>query len=882
MTIQDETVTSKDFPENLFSENIESLEIGDDEAGNEDQEFLQNLAEVIDTAQLDKIANELLDLIEKDKNAREKRDKQYAEGIKRTGLGNEAPGGADFEGASRVVHPLLVEGCIDFSAKTMNNIFPPSGPCKTQIIGTATDYKIDKAERKKEYMNWQLTKQIREYRSELEQCLTQVPLGGSQYIKIWFDSGLNRARTEFIPIDDIYLPFSVSHFYSSHRVTHRQLISRNTFNARVNSGLYAETEVFDASQITDVSKSQQATDKIEGKEDSAYNEDGLRTIYEVQVDYALDDDVDGGDLLPYIITIDEATKTVLSIYRNWEENDEQRLKLDWIVEFAFIPWRGAYGIGLPHIIGSMSGALTGALRSLMDSAIIANMPGMLKLKGARVSGQSDSVSPCEIKEIEGTANIDDIRKLMMPLPFPGPSQVLFQLLDWLTGQAKGVVATADEKIADATSNMPVGTTLALIEQGSTTFSSIHARMHASQAKVLEILHRINAQYLDDEETIEELCELIVRRDDFTGAMDVVPVSDPNIFSSAQRFALYQSTLEIFKMFPNQFDQDVLVADGIQLLNYPNKKVLKEIYKPERLEAIEENTAASEGKPLKAYDDQDHIDHMLKHMHYALSPIFCANPIMAMPALPALINHCKEHLAMFYMQNAQAAEDAFNEAMNHPELQALDKNDPQVKMQAAAIADQSMAQQLAPVMQQLEMAQQAAQKFMPQPPKDPQTEAYIQVEQAKLQAKTQFDQSKLQAETQSKQQKDAQDHQLAQQEQQSNQQAAIMAQSAEKDATAAEQQTKLSQIDKESNLAVMIEQMRLDAEQRAEASRLMFDKWELERKEQNDLLKHILTLVNHQGYKNQHLGDSYERQQIESAQTNGNGAESNGDESGRSS
>lgn len=856
---------------------LNEIEEDSEEQEEADPEFLENLAESIDPQKLNDIAIELLDLIEKDRSARKKRDEQYAEGIKRTGLGNEAPGGAMFQGASKVVHPLLVEGCIDFAAKTMNNIFPPSGPCKTQIIGKSTDFKIDKAERKKEYMNWQLTKQISEYRSELEQCLTQVPLGGSQYIKIWYDDNLKRARTEFIPIDDIYLPFSVSHFYSAHRITHRQLISKNTFNARVNNGLYIDISSDAPSQIDDESQSEKASNKIEGKTDTNYNEDGLRTVYEIHVDYLLPDDIDGGEVLPYIITIDDSSRKVLSVYRNWDEEDDTRSKLHWIVEFAFIPWRGAYGIGLPHIIGSMSGALTGALRALMDSAMIANMPGMLKMKGARVSGQSETISPCEIKEIEGTANIDDIRKLMMPLPFPGPSAVLFQLVDWLTTQGKGVVATADEKIADATSNMPVGTTLALIEQGSTTFSSIHARMHAAQAKVLEILHRINSFYLNDEETVEELGELIVSRMDFTGPMDVVPVSDPNIFSSAQRFALYQSVLDIYKIFPDKFDTDILAADGIQLLNYNNKKILKEIHKPERLEAIEENTAASEGKPLKAYDDQDHVDHMMKHMHYALSPIFCANPIMAMPALPSLINHCKEHLTMFYMQNAQAAEDALNEAMNHHKLQGLDRNNPQVKMQAAAIADQSMAQQLAPIMQQLEMAQQAAQKLMPPPPKDPQTEAYVQVEQAKLQAKTQFDNQKLQAETQIKQQKDARDSQLAQKEQQSNQQAAIMALSAEKDATAAEQQTKLSQVEKESNLAVMIEQMRLDAEQRAEASRLMFDKWELERKEQNDLLKHILTLVNQSGDKNQPIGDSYERQQIESAQAISNWDESNGDE-----
>lgn len=784
----------------------------------ESGEFYDNLAETLDNSQLNRIGNELIDLIEKDKEARSRRDEQYAEGIKRTGLGNEAPGGADFTGASKVVHPVLTEGCIDFAARTMKEIFPPSGPCKTHIVGKATEEKLDKAERKKSYMNWQLTKQIKEYRSELEQMLTQEPMGGSQYMKAWYDDGLRRPRAEFVPIDDIFLPFSVSDFYSSHRTTHQQQVTRSVFMSRIKSGLYRDINAPADPSMPDLSAAKEATNKIEGVDDSYYNEDGLRTIYEIYVDYEIDDPLVGEGSAPYIITVDEATSKVLAIYRNWEEDDELREKLDWIVEYKFIPWRGAYGIGLPHIIGTLSGALTGSLRALMDSAHINNMPGMLKLKGARGAGQSINVGPTEITELDAGPNIDDIRKLAMPMPFNPPSNVLFQLLDWLTAQAKGVVGTSEEKIADASANMPLGTALALIEQGSITFSAIHGRQHASQAKFLEILHRINRDNISDQETVDELGDLVVSRADFQGPMDIIPVSDPNIFSEAQRFAQLQAVEQLVAKYPQFYKLDKLNRRALQLINVPDyEELLQDTHEPERLDAHKENLVASEGKqPLKAYEDQDHLAHMMSHLHYALSPIFCANPMMAVPALPALIQHVtKEHLPMFYAKHIEAATGAMSDVTGMP------MDDAQAQMQAAAIADQVMAQELALVMEMLMKAAEAAKQFAPPPPPQLDPASHVQMtlgrEQIAANQKTEADKiaqkrEESMAEAQRKALADQVEANAEATRTQIEAQANAMAAHAEAQATAVNQQNELIKNHQDNETKLRIERERIESEQ----------------------------------------------------------------------
>jgi chaperonin GroES len=446
-------------------------------------------------SELSEVAQTFLDLIGKDKEARKKRDEQYEEGLRRTGLGDDAPGGAQFQGATKVVHPMLTEACVDFAARAIKELFPSSGPVKDFIVGEVSGEKVEKAKRKTAFMNWQLTVQATEFRAELEQLLTQVPLGGAQYMKVTWNEARNRPEFLFVAIDDMYLPFAATNFYTAQRKTHVQYLTTIDYQRRVKSGMYRDVDLGPVTMEPDFSVAEQANNKIEGRNETSYNEDGLRTIYEI---YTVAD-IEGDELLPYIISVDKTSGKVLSIYRNWDELDRAQEELLWFVEFPFVPWRGAYPIGLPHMVGGIAAASTGALRALLDSAHISNSQTMLKLKGGSRGGQSLEIQPTQVMEIEGGLAADDIRKLIMPLPYNPPSAVLFQLLGFLVDAGKGVIRTSMENIADGNANAPVGTTLAKIEQGMVVFSAIHARLHNSMQRLLSILHRLNGMYLDDAE-----------------------------------------------------------------------------------------------------------------------------------------------------------------------------------------------------------------------------------------------------------------------------------------------------------------------------------------------------------------------------------------------
>lgn len=622
------------------------VRFGEDEESPEGAgEFYANLAEDLPEGQLDELSQEFLDYIKKDREARKKRDEQYEEGIRRTGLGDDAPGGAQFQGASRVVHPMLTEVCVDFSARAIKEIFPPDGPAKDQIIGDETPEKVAKARRKTRYLNWQLTQQIPEFRAELEQLLTQVPLGGAQYLKIPYDKAKKRATPIFIGIDDVLLPFAATNFYSAERKTHVQYVTEMEFLRRVRSGMYRDVDLAPTSAEPDVSKSEKANNKIEGRDSNAYNTDGLRTIYEIYAIAELDDET---GLAPYIISIDDATGKVLSVYRNWQEDDETREEMQWIVEWPFVPWRGAYPIGIPQMIGGLSAAATGALRALLDSAHIANFPGMLKLKGGREGGQSERIDPTEVKEVEGGAFSDDIRKIAMPLPFNQPSDVLFRLLGFLVDAGKGVIKTTLEDIADNQANMPVGTQLARIEQGMVVFNAIHARLHDAMKRTLAVLHRINAMYLEEDEVKDETGQLLVKRSDFEGAMDVVPVSDPNIFSEAQRFAQVQALSQRAMALPQIYNLRKVEERILNQMRIPNvKELLLPAPEPKEMNSVNENVAASLGRPISAFPQQDHLAHLQVHLDFLTSPILGSSILIAPQFVPVMLNHIKEHIALWY-------------------------------------------------------------------------------------------------------------------------------------------------------------------------------------------------------------------------------------------
>lgn len=720
-------------------------------------EFLENLAEILDDTEKGRIARLILDAVERDKEDRKDRDVLYAEGLKRTGLGKEAPGGAGFEGASQAVHPMLVEGCVDFAARTMKEIFPPSGPVKTHIVGKSDRSKLERAERKRKYMNWQCTRQIRELRPMVEEMLTQIPLGGSQYLKVWYDDRVARPRAEFVPVDKMLIPYAASSLDSAERKTHWQDITADEFMSRVESGLYYDYELSKGSaDRPDKTDSEKANDKIEGRSDMAYNEDGLRTVYETYIKLQVegDDLVPEGRMAPYIATVDLSTGLLLALYRNWKPDDEKLEELDWIVEGKFVVWRGAYGLGLIHLAGGLSAAATGSLRALLDAALINNFPGGLKLKGARMAGQTVKGQPTELVEIEGPTAIDDIRKIVMPYPFNGPSTVLYELLKYVVDAGKGVINTAEERIAEASNNAPVGTTLALIEQGSVTYSSIHSRMHAMMARLLSILHRIDAEFLEDEETVEELGELVVSRADFEGPMDVIPVSDPNIFSESQRYAQLQAVLQLRQTFaPGSFKDNALLEQALRLLNYPGyEDIINTPLEAVERDAVEENAVASDPQAqIQAYETQDHFAHLETHIRFMSSPILCANPIMAPVTLPKLMEHCKQHLIELYRENMRAAIAAVEP--NAAEFETITNAD-QVAATAAGLVDKEIAEKIGPIMNVLQQLSQQMAQLIPPPPSPEvgvaqvKAQADLQREQVRQQGDAQREQARLAAQAQS--------------------------------------------------------------------------------------------------------------------------------------
>ena len=723
-------------------------------------DFYKNLAEEMPEVDLDKLASQFLELVDRDREARKKRDEQYEEGLRRTGLGNDAPGGAQFQGASKVVHPMMTEACIDFAARAMKELMPSGGPAKDFIVGEVTLARTKKAHRKTAFMNWQLTVQAPEFRSEIEQLLTQVPLGGAQYLKMSWDEHRNRPGFLFVAIDDMYLPFAATNFYSAQRRTHVQYLTQLDYKQRVRSGMYRDVDIVPASADPDFSEASKANDKIEGRSETSYNEDGLRTVYEIYAIASLegqdaDEDIDV-EPAPYILTIDKLSRKVLSVYRNWDELDETKEELQWFVEFPFVPWRGAYPIGLPHMIGGISAAATGALRALLDSAHISNSQTMLKLKGGTRGGQTLEIQPTQVLEIEGGLNVDDVRKLAMPLPYNPPSAVLLQLLGVLVDAGKGVVRTTLDDMATDTVNTPVGTTLARVEQGMVVFSAIHGRLHDAMGRMLRILHRLNGMYLDDEDVEAEIGEELATRADFEGPLDVVPVSDPNIFSETQRYAQIQAIAQRAAAMPQLYNARKVEERILETMKVPNAKdLLAPALEPHAQNAVNENVKATLGKPIVAFPEQDHIAHLKAHLSYMMNPALGMNSLIAPTLIPAMLNHVKEHIAWWYAMSVfalgnettgQDIGDAMQENKTPEDRRAFDR---MLAEASQLVSDRATGvfQSLPPAIQK---AQQFMQQFAPPPPMDPAAQAAMADIQARKEMagqKAQLDQQKMQAQAQ---------------------------------------------------------------------------------------------------------------------------------------
>ena len=722
----------------------------------ENGDFYANLAEVLPEWVMSRIASELLLKIEQDKESRKKRIDQYEEGIRRTGLGKDAPGGAQFEGASRAVHPGMTEACIDYQSRIMKELWPVSGPAKAKINGVVTKEKTERAKRKVEFMNYQLTQEMKEARTVTEKTLSQVPLGGSQFIKLWQDHRLKRPRMSFVAIDKIYLPASADSYHSANRRTYGDTLTAVEIQQRVDSGMYRDCDLGKTSMSPDKDKAQKAAAKVEGKDETPpLNVDDEREIYETMTLLEVSDDMadvlsheNPGELYPYLITIDVQTKEVMGFYRDWEQEDDAREPIEHLFEFPFITWDGAYAIGLPHIAGSLSGAATGALRALLDSAHIANTQGGLILKGSGTGGQTKTAQFGEYVEVDGGLETDDIRKKVMAFETKQPSPVLFQLLGFLVEAQKSVVRTSmDESAIDTNANTPVGTQLSRVEEGLVVFSAIHGRAHAAFDRLLAGLHRLNRLYLPETIRVDAAGkEIFVRRKDFEGPPDVQPVSDPTIYSDQQRMAQINAIQQRSMMVPNLYVARKVEERFLQLMKVAEyEELLTAQPVPTEMNAINENLAMALGRPVVAFPEQEHLAHLQAHLDFANSPVLGANPIIAPKFLPSFVQHCAEHILYHYVKTTT---DLVKHAAGM-EASELMSSDPDVKEafdRLLAMASQKVVPTMVTDFQQampvLMAAMQKLQSMAPKPPMDP-AQAALQAAGEETQRKTAADQAQAQ-------------------------------------------------------------------------------------------------------------------------------------------
>jgi hypothetical protein len=681
--------------------------------------FYENLVPFLDPSTLETLAAKLIQEVEQDRRDRKKRDEDYAEAVKRTGLGKQAPGGATFEGASKAVHPMLLEACLDFSSRAIRELMPPGGPVKMFVPGDNVERdRLQKAERKKNFMNWQCIEQMPELRSEIEQLLSQLPLGGAMYLRLTPDQTRKRVRPTptFVPLDYVTIPASASNYYTSNRTCYWEKITQEEYEDRVTAGFYIDVAPTKSSQTPEETESEKASDKVEGKEDSGINQDGLRTVLEVSYIHPMEPNL--GESLPYLISIDKVSGKIISVVRNWEETDLTSEKMIWMIEWIFLQWRGAQGIGLGQAIGSIAGAATGALRALLDSAHIQNIPTLARLKGANFSGQSKTANATQIIDIEGgVAGDADIRKYLMPIPYNPPSEALFKLLGFLTDTGRQAIHVALDKLSENNKNLPVGTTLALIEEGMKVQSAIHLRMFHAMSMFIKVLHRIDRMYMNEEDFQDGTGVALAARADFEGPIDCIPTADPEIFSDVQRIAQAQILADRATALPQIYNLRATEKFLLERAKIPSPdQFLIPEPKPEDMNAVNENVAMSLGRPVTAFPLQDHLSHLQVLIDFILSPVFGQLPIIAPTFLPAALNHMKEHLVYWYANEFYVVTMGAMQVSEEEMEMVMKERDPEARKEldrTLAVASKSIMQRSGGLFKDLPMIIQMSQKIIEQ-------------------------------------------------------------------------------------------------------------------------------------------------------------------------
>lgn len=712
----------------------------------DEDEFSANLAEEMDESELMVLGSELVALFEADQSARKDWADTYVEGLKLLGLKYEETT-EPWAGACGVYHPMLAEAVVRFQSEAIMETFPAAGPVKTQIIGRETTEKREASTRVCEDMNYKLTEQMTEYRPEHEKLLWNLPLAGSAFKKVYYDPSLGRQVAMFIPAEDFVVPYGASNLDTAERMTHIMRKTKNDVKKLQVAGFYRDVELGEPMAVLDDIEKR----KAEEQGFSAINDNRFR-ILEIHVDYDLpgfeDENKKGeptGVALPYVITIEKTSGKVLAIRRNWYEDDPLKTKRVHFVHYQYVPGFGFYGYGLIHLIGGYARSATSIVRQLVDAGTLSNLPGGLKSRGLRVKGDDTPISPGEFRDVDVPSGT--IKDNVMLLPYKEPSQTLFQLFNQIVQEGRNFISAGDLQVSDMGGNAPVGTTLAILERTLKVMSAIQARLHYSMRQEFGLLKVIIADYTPAEYDYEpEEGNAAAKRSDYD-SVDVIPVSDPNASTMAQKIVQYQAVLQLAQQAPQLYNLPLLHRQMIEVLGVKNvNKLIPMAIDQKPADPVTENQNVLMMKPVKAFSYQDHESHIAVHMSAMQDPKIVAllqnNPI-APQLQAAMLAHINEHIGFQYRKEIEMQLGMTMPAQKQDELGAEEDVDlsPEVEAQMSPLLAQAAQRLLA------QNKQQAAQQQAQQQAQDP----IIQMQMQELQLKAQ--------EQQRKTQKDATDAQL---------------------------------------------------------------------------------------------------------------------------
>ncbi len=702
--VEEEIVTetvSEDTPLEIEVEGDEPVSLGPVPTDTGDG-FADNLAEVIPEESLAKISNELRSQFSVDQTSRKDWEQSYIKGLDLLGFKYQEVS-EPFRGAASVSHPLLAEAVTQFQAGAYKELLPAGGPVKTTILGEATPEVEQQAERVKDFMNYQIMYKMKEYDPEMDQLLFHLPLAGSAFKKVYFDGNMGRPCSKFIPSEDLVVNYGASELEDAERITHVIKISPNDLKRQMISGFYRDIEIDENDELySSYSDIQEKYDELEGVQKSEYA--GQYQLLEMHVDLDLEgyenlgaNGEPTGLKLPYVVTLEQGTGKILSIYRNYLPNDPMFMRQKYFVHYKFLPGLGFYGFGLVHMLGGLTRTATAALRALLDAGTLSNLPAGFKSRGLRVRDDEEPLTPGEFRDVDAPGG--DLRNALMPLPYKGPDGTLFQLLGYVVDAGRRFAAIADMKVGDGSQANPVGTTMALLEQGSKVMSGIHKRCHYAQKEEFQLLAKLFSTALPGEYPYEVSGgNRAIKTTDFDERVDVLPVSDPNIFSMSQRIMLAQTQLQLAQSNPelhNLYEayRRMYMALGVQQI----ENILPPPAGPQPMDPGVENSQALMLGQLTVFPEQDHIAHMEAHRAFMSSYLVRNNP----QVLTVLQAHVIEHVSaqarkevMIELEPILQQEAAKFGGQVPPELQqqfqAQIEN--QVAVKIAAITDDMVAEE----------------------------------------------------------------------------------------------------------------------------------------------------------------------------------------------